>query len=396
MWQSAAAGPTPHSGYARNTLEAPAPISTPPRVLVIDDEDGPRRVLAEVVSRVGGASDAVSNVEDARALLERERYACALIDRNIGAESGLDLLRHVRETHPQTDAIIITGYPNLSSAVEALRLGAVDYFSKPFEVPALIHRLRLVLERRALLDERRHLPTLVHEDRMATLGRLSAGVAHEINNPLTFVTGNVEVAQQMIDRLLSPGAGDPRATLEDIKKFLEDAAVGTTRIKQLIADLRTFARTPCHEAEPVDIHRAIEAALKMASHELRSRARVVKDYQADRAVLGDLGRLMQVFVNLIVNAAQAITAPYEVSEVKLSTWVDGESVVAEVRDTGHGIPEQFLARLFEPFFTTKPRGVGTGLGLSISRAIVESFRGEIAVQSRVGAGSAFQVRLPAV
>ena len=364
-------------------------------MLVIDDEEGPRRVLAEVVSRVGGASDAAANVDDARALLERQQYACALIDRNIGAESGLDLLRHVRETHPQTDAIIITGYPNLHSAVEALRLGAVDYFSKPFEVPALIHRLRLVLERRALLDERRHLPTLVHEDRMATLGRLSAGVAHEINNPLTFVTGNVEVAQQVIDRLLAGGGGDPRAVLEDVKRFLDDAALGATRIKQLIADLRTFARTPGHDAEPMDVHRAIEGALKMTSHELRMRARVVKDYKADRPVLGDVGRLMQVFVNLIVNAAQAITAPYEVSEVKVSTWVDGECVVAEVRDTGQGIPEHFLGRLFEPFFTTKPRGVGTGLGLSISRSIVESLRGDIPVESRLGVGSAFRVRLPA-
>jgi signal transduction histidine kinase len=230
---------------------------------------------------------------------------------------------------------------------------------------------------------------------MATLGRLSAGVAHEINNPLTFVTGNVEVAQQVIDRLLAGGGGDPRAVLEDVKRFLDDAALGATRIKQLIADLRTFARTPGHDAEPMDVHRAIEGALKMTSHELRMRARVVKDYKADRPVLGDVGRLMQVFVNLIVNAAQAITAPYEVSEVKVSTWVDGECVVAEVRDTGQGIPEHFLGRLFEPFFTTKPRGVGTGLGLSISRSIVESLRGDIAVESRLGVGSAFRVRLPA-
>jgi two-component system NtrC family sensor kinase len=383
------------SGYARSALEATAPTATPPRVLVIDDEAAPRRVLAEVVARVGGASDTAANVEDARALLERQRYACALIDRNIGSESGLDLLRHVREMHPQTDAIIITGYPNLPSAVEALRLGAVDYFSKPFEIPALIHRLRLVLERRALLDERRHLPTLVHEDRMAMLGRLSAGVAHEINNPLTFVTGNVEIAQQQLDRLLAPGAEDPRPMLEELKRYLDDAAIGTTRIKQLVADLRTFARTPGDEEEPVDIHRAIEGALKMASHELRPRARVARDYRADRPVLGDVGRLMQVFINLIVNAAQAITGPYEGAEVRVTTWMDGDCVVAEVRDTGVGIPEDYLKRLFEPFFTTKPRGVGTGLGLSISRAIVESLRGEIEVETQVGVGSAFRVRLPA-
>jgi signal transduction histidine kinase len=112
-------------------------------------------------------------------------------------------------------------------------------------------------------------------------------------------------------------------------------------------------------------------------------------------VLADVGRLMQVFVNLLVNAAQAIAVPDERAEIRVSTWVDGDQVVAEVRDTGNGIPEEHLPRLFEPFFSTKPQGVGTGLGLSISRAIVESLRGAIQVESQVGVGSAFRVHLPA-
>ena len=351
--------------------------------------------MSEVVSRVGGTADSASNIDDARALLSGQRYACALIDKNLGSESGLDLLRHLREAHPLTDAIIITGYPNLPSAVEAFRLGAVDYFSKPFEVPAVAQRLRIVLERRALLDERRHLPSLVHEDRMAALGRLSAGVAHEINNPLTFVSGNVELAQRMVERLLGTGGDEQRPLVEELRRYLEDVAVGTERIRQLMSDLRTFARPPSPEQAPVDVHQAIEAALKMAGHELRPRARVVRDYRADRPVLADVGRLMQVFVNLLVNAAQAIAVPDERAEIRVSTWVDGDQVVAEVRDTGNGIPEEHLPRLFEPFFSTKPQGVGTGLGLSISRAIVESLRGAIQVESQVGVGSAFRVHLPA-
>jgi signal transduction histidine kinase len=351
-------------------------------------------VLSEVVSRVGGTADSAANIDDARALLQRRRYACALIDKNLGSESGLDLLRHLREAHPLTDAIIITGYPNLPSAVEALRLGAVDYFCKPFEVPALTQRLRIVLERRALLDERRHLPTLIHEDRMATLGRLSAGVAHEINNPLTFVNGNVELAQRTVERLLGSADGEQRASVEELRVYLEDVAIGTERIRQLMTDLRTFARPANSDQAPVDVHRAIDAALRMAGHELRPRARVVKDYRADRPVLADVGRLMQVFVNLLVNAAQAITTPDDRAEVRVSTWVEGEAVVAEVRDTGTGIPDEHLPRLFEPFFTTKPHGVGTGLGLSISRAIIESLRGVIQVESEVGVGSAFRVHLP--
>jgi signal transduction histidine kinase len=199
----------------------------------------------------------------------------------------------------------------------------------------------------------------------------------------------------MVQRLLGSTASEERALVEELQGYLEDVAVGTDRIRQLMNDLRTFARPSSAERGPVDVHHALEGALRMAGHELRPRARVVKDYRADRPVLADLGRLMQVYVNLLVNAAQAITAPDERAEVRVATWVDDERVVTEVRDTGNGIPEEHLPRLFEPFFTTKPHGVGTGLGLSISRAIVESLNGAIHVETRVGVGSAFRVHLPA-
>ncbi|MBX5482404.1 MAG: response regulator [Myxococcaceae bacterium] len=375
----------------------PTPLSSPPppRVLVVDDEEGPRRVLAEVVKRIGATADTAPSLPQARELLERERYACALIDKNLGNDSGIDLLTLIREKWPETDAIIITGYPNVASAVEALRLGAADYFSKPLEIAGISQRLKTVLERRALVQDHRYMPTLIHADRMATLGRMTAGLAHELNNPLTFLTGHLELAQMSVDALRMMGLAQASEHLEKLSSSLHDAQTGAERIRALIGELRTFSRTSSGDNQRVDVHKAVEGALALCAHELKLRTRVARNYKAQQSAIGDHGRLMQVVINLLVNAAQALTRDFASNLVTISTWDTEGGVVVEIRDNGSGIPEEHLPRLFEPFFTTKPQGVGTGLGLSICRSIVEGAGGRIEVESRVGEGSAFRVHLRA-
>jgi PAS domain S-box-containing protein len=243
------------------------------------------------------------------------------------------------------------------------------------------------------LTERKHLEgRLLRADRMASLGTLAAGIAHEINNPLAFTIANL----QLLEAEVLPGLGLPASQYEDVRKLVGDARLGAGRVRDIVRQLKMFSRAE-EDARPeaVDVHRVLETAISMASNEIRHRARLVRDYAEPAPwVSGNEGRLGQVFLNLIVNAAHAIPeGGVERNEIRLVTRAHSEGVAIEVHDTGAGIPAENLERLFEPFFTTKPVGVGTGLGLSICQDIVTGFGGRMEVRSEPGRGSTFRVIL---
>jgi DNA-binding NtrC family response regulator len=168
-----------------------------PEVLVVDDEEAIRAVLEYAVKKAGGVPFSVSDVPRARAMLDQRPFACALVDKNVSGESGIQLLQELRRTRPNVDVIVITGHANVDSAIEALRLGALDYIVKPFDLESIVHRITLALERRRVLAENARMQTLLLEsDRLASIGTLAAGVAHEINNPLSFVLTNVQLLEE--------------------------------------------------------------------------------------------------------------------------------------------------------------------------------------------------------
>jgi PAS domain S-box-containing protein len=226
--------------------------------------------------------------------------------------------------------------------------------------------------------------------RLASVGTLAAGMAHEINNPLTFVAANLAYA---LDRL---GAlrGDSRA--DEAARALEDAEEGTRRVARVVRHLKTVSRVEATERRPVDVRAEIETALKLAQNELRHRARLTLRLDEVPAVEAAEFQLGQVFLNLLVNAAHAI--PEGDAERHRVTVVSRTSpqgwAVVEVGDTGCGIPAAVRARIFEPFFTTKPVGQGTGLGLSVCHGIVSGLGGRIEVESEEGQGTVFRVALP--
>ena len=225
-------------------------------------------------------------------------------------------------------------------------------------------------------------------ERMASVGTLAAGVAHEINNPLTWVLGNLDELEQGLEGIAS---ADPAELLDRAR----EASEGARRIRAIVKALKTFSHGADDRREPVQVESAIEVALKVARNELRFRATVERSFGDTPPVLVNEGRLSQVFLNLVVNASQAfVTADPDVNLLRLSTWADGDQVVAEVRDNGPGISAPNLSRLFDPFFTTKPVGVGSGLGLSICHNIIRSVDGSIEVESEIGTGTAFRVRIP--
>ncbi len=239
--------------------------------------------------------------------------------------------------------------------------------------------------------------------RLASIGTMAAGMAHEINNPLACVLANLEWLSETVRCATAADAGagpetPAGAALRAIDPALSETAESASRIRDVVRDLKLFSRS-AGEAErpaPADVVRALRGAVTLAQHEIRHRARLAQEYEDVPPVQGDEHRLGQVFLNLILNAAQAIPDGHlsgNLVRVAARRGGGGE-VLVEVEDTGCGIGPEVLARIFDPFFTTKPVGIGTGLGLSICHGIVTSAGGRIEVSSRPGHGSLFRVRLP--
>jgi PAS domain S-box-containing protein len=244
---------------------------------------------------------------------------------------------------------------------------------------------------------------LLQRERMAALGTLSAGVAHEINNPLTYLLVNLE---HVLRRLRAASASDdPIAELSTLgvgggglaglALSLQQAVEGANRVRQIVRDLLTFSQGNVEQRGMSDVRGIVESATQMAWHEIRHRARLVKSLAEVPPVDANEARLGQVFLNLLVNAAQAIPEGHaDKHEIRVATRSDEHgNVVIEVSDTGMGILPENIPRIFDPFFTTKGE-TGTGLGLSISHGAVRSLGGDIKVTSALGQGTTFQVILP--
>jgi PAS domain S-box-containing protein len=251
-----------------------------------------------------------------------------------------------------------------------------------------------VAAHRARADRDRLNGQLARADRLVAMGTLSAGVAHEINNPLTYVVSAVEHLEGL---LRASPAGLPAAATEAALGVLAEAREGAERVRLIVRDLRTLSRVDDIRVERVELLPVLDFAVGISRNELKHRARLVKAYGPLPAVMGNAAKLGQVFLNLLINAAQAIPpGRVDRNEVRLSTSTDaGGRAVIEVRDTGTGVPPEVAARIFEPFVTTKRLGEGTGLGLSICRAVITSLGGEISFEDAPDRGAIFRVVLPA-
>lgn len=246
---------------------------------------------------------------------------------------------------------------------------------------------------RDVTERRRLTAQIAATDRLASLGTLAAGVAHEINNPLTYVLANLG---DLVVRFRSGEALDERE-LPLLTALAEEALSGAERVTHIVRDLRPFARGPADDTTTlVNVEQVLDAMTSIARNEIRHRAALVKDYGGVPAVEGSEARLGQVFLNLLVNAAQAIpVGAADRHTITVRTSAAGGEVRVDVEDTGGGMPPEVVSRIFDPFFTTKPRGEGTGLGLTICRDIVQRLGGRVEAESEVGRGTRFSVWLPA-
>ncbi len=258
---------------------------------------------------------------------------------------------------------------------------------------------------RDITQQRRQVAQMLRLGNAISLGTLAGGVSHEINNPLAYVAANTEFAAASVGPIEAALRGSGQSEwgplcdrLVETRIALEEAREGAHRIRKIVQELRAFCRLDSDgDDDPVDLCRVLESACRLAFSEIRHRAQLVKQFRQTGVVVGSAARLTQVFVNLLVNAAQSMTeGDASTNEIRVSAGRDDQGgAFVEVKDTGSGIRPEHLPRIFDPFFTTKPVGQGTGLGLGSCQQIVHNHRGEIEVESAPGRGTTFRVTLPA-
>jgi two-component system, NtrC family, sensor kinase len=417
-------------------LSEPAdlPAGQSPRILIVDDEEAVRTLFAQYLRTDYLCATAASALE-ALALLAEHNYAVVISDVMMPGRSGIELLRDVTARYPDTEVIVASGIDRSQRVRDAMRLGAFDYLIKPCELDVLGLSVERAVARRSLsLQAREYKKDLerknielaaskselerlqaqiIQSEKMASLGQLAAGVAHELNNPAGFIHSNMDLLSHYVssfsdllsfyDSLPLPleAAAEAKALKEtidyehlfrDLRTIVADCGDGAVRIRDVVQNLRTFSRLDEAELKRVDLHEGIESTIRLLGRYFGSgKTFLVRNYGNLPPVRCFAGQLNQVWMNLLVNAAQALR---EGGEVSLTTKVSGDMVEVAIADNGCGIDPAERKRIFDPFFTTKAVGEGTGLGLSISYGIVQRHAGTITVESHEGQGSTFTVRIP--
>jgi signal transduction histidine kinase len=389
-------------------------MGKPLRVLLVEDDPRDAQLVLRELKR--GDFDVtylrVDTPEAMSAALVEQVWDLVISDYSMPRFSALMALAVVKKHNVELPFIIVSGTVGEDIAVEALHAGAHDFVAKG-KLARLLPAIERELRDAVLRTERVKMKEqLLVSERMASVGTLAAGVAHEINNPLASLVLNLQMVHEDIGKataeLRSHAAGEGDWSngersdewivnrLTALEAPLRDAQEAADRVRRIVRDLKIFSRGDDEKIGAVHVRPVLESSLRIASNEIRHRAHLVEEYGDIPATAGNEGQLGQVFLNLIVNAAHAMPeGNADRNELRVVTKQDAQGrVVVEIQDTGSGMPPAVLSRMFDPFFTTKPTGVGTGLGLAICHRIVTDLGGHMEVESRVSEGTTVRTILP--
>lgn len=389
----------------------------PARILLVDDNEIESLILERIVSSVPGWSLTwVPSGEEALRRLRSglERWDLVLLDLIMPGMTGHEVLREIGADTAlaKLPVIVLSASSDTKDHLRALKEGADEYLSKPLVPDIARARIRAVLE---ITRHRNDLESLAqqramqlaHADRLLSLGTLAAGMAHEINNPLTWISGNLQTIEKAGERLVEelgsiPGwTPSPRlgAILDELPSILTDMRGGVQRVAHIVSGLKSFSRSGGGLWKVVDLSETLRTAMLLTEHQLKKHSLQIVEPSEPVMVLADPQQIEQILVNLIANAADALEqsslSRSEEGVVAISIWKESRRARLSVSDNGSGVPEAIRARIGMPFFTTKPPGKGTGLGLSISQSIASAHGGELRLADSER-GAVFVLDLPAV
>ena len=386
-----------------------AKVAVPATVLVVDDNP---IVGARLKDDLGHADYTTIVVQSGRECLDqlaRGPVDLVLLDLMMPEMSGFDVLEQL-SLHPSPHYLpVVVLTASGQDYVRALRAGAADYVTKPWKTEELLARIKtyVALRRRELdladmvtrleheiVERRRAEAKLVMADRMSSLGVVAAGVAHEINQPLTYLTASLDMLRNTV---VSAGAKPAALQADAALKMIDHAADAANRVRLIARDIKTFSVPDCNDVEAVDLSQVLESVLRLADHQIKFRARVVWNRHPVPPVAGNAARLSQVLLNVVANAAQALEGGSPERDTLLISMrlIDGGRMVeVQIQDSGPGMAPETLAHAFDLFFTTRSKSSGTGLGLYLSRQILEGFGGQIYLESSVGRGTKVTICLP--
>ncbi|MDL1965301.1 MAG: response regulator [Candidatus Desulfofervidus auxilii] len=372
------------------------------KLLLIDDEAPVREILGLSLRSEGYEVMTAASGKEGIEIFRRENSPIVLTDIKMPGMDGIEVLKKIKQINPETEVIIITGHGDMDLAIQSLQLEASDFITKPIKDEALAVALKRAKEKLEMKQRLKEYTTnlenkvkeaieelrikemqLFQSKKLAALGTLLAGVAHELNNPLSNISTSCQILLEEIEN----------TDLDFRKHFLKQIEEQTDKARNIIRSLLEFSRQKEFEKETLNLKDIIQETMSFIRGQVPARVEIRVEVPESINIYADKQRIQQAFLNIITNAIQSI--PNEgIISIKAEVDEDKGFVNIKFKDTGVGIKPEILPRIFDPFFTTKEVGKGSGLGLFVTHEIIERHGGRITVKSKVGEGTSFLVQLP--
>ncbi len=367
------------------------------RLLLVDDEDGFRQTIAKRLSKRTLEPLQASSGYGCLAIMDQEPVDVVVMDVKMPGLSGIDTLKAIRQSNARTQVILLTGNAAVSDGIEGIKAGAFDYLTKPVEIEHLVNKIRQAFEKILMEEEkdREHEyckkleKKMIDTDRLVALGTMATGIAHEINNPLAIINEAAGLMKLVING--PEMSGFPEKNI--LKLCVEKIEKSVNRAKRITHQLLGHVKKTESRASEFDLKELLSETLELVKKEIEYKQIVVHWPAVSKSavITSDPYKIRQVLINLLNNAVHAMENK---GSLTLSVWDTDSDAFLEIKDNGAGISKENLGKIFDPFFTTKSFDNGTGLGLFVVHKLISDLNGDIRVESTVGSGSSFVIRLP--